>query len=43
MNTAMDDMLRGYKSIGKADNLIFLVRRTPDEMAGVPARSELVD
>ena len=43
MNVSMDNMLRGYKSIGKADNLIFLVRRTPDEMAGVPARSELVD
>ena len=43
MNVQLAEMLRGYKQIGKADNLIFLVRRTPEEMSKVPARSDLVD
>jgi hypothetical protein len=43
MNASMDEMLRGYKEIGKKDNLSFLIRRTPEEMAKVPTRSELID
>ena len=43
MNASLGELLRGYKPIGKADNLIFLIRRTPAEMQGMPARSELVD
>jgi len=43
MNASMDEMLRGYKEIGEKDNLSFLIRRTPEEMAKVPTRSELID
>ncbi len=43
MNPQMNKMLRGYKQIGKADNLIFLVKRTPEDMAKEPVRSDPAD